>query len=162
MRLMSFLPSSLVLMVLACSDGKSPTGPSASAKESLLTGTKWKVTAHTISPGVDYADDGTLVTDLFAVESQCSHDDITSFSADGKFVMEEGATKCDPADPQQEKGTWSLNAAGDRFTHQSELDSRPMVYQVVELSARKLVLSSPDEGWGDGKSHTDILTFSPI
>ncbi|MEO6096385.1 MAG: hypothetical protein ABIW76_12040 [Fibrobacteria bacterium] len=158
MRLNLLIPLTLATFMLACNDDKSPTA-SASGKDAILIGAKWKMTAHTITPAVDYDGNGTLVTNLFAVEHGCGHDDIDSYTSDHKFSFDEGPTKCDASDPQKETGTWSFNSAGDSLTIDSDLDPVPMKLKVVEVSATKLVLSSSDDSWGDGV-HTEVLTFS--
>ncbi|HRI59628.1 MAG TPA: lipocalin family protein, partial [Saprospiraceae bacterium] len=38
----------------------------------------------------------------------CDKDNFVEFKADGSFVSDEGATKCNAADPQQETGTWAF------------------------------------------------------
>ena len=49
------------------------------------------------------------VIDFSSSIEDCSKDDFLKFSVDGTYKVDEGATKCDPNDPQtQEAGTWKL------------------------------------------------------
>lgn len=38
----------------------------------------------------------------------CQQDNIERFETDGSLAFDEGATKCDPTDPQTEAGTWAF------------------------------------------------------
>ncbi len=41
----------------------------------------------------------------------CEKDDITTFNTNGTYSIDEGATKCDPDDPQiSDSGSWSLSS----------------------------------------------------
>ena len=71
--------------------------------------------------------------------SSCSKDDCTSFTSDGKFSFDEGATKCDPGDPQTSSGTFSLTEDGKTLVMTDNQLSLP--FTVEELTANKLVLT---------------------
>ncbi|CAN5388917.1 hypothetical protein BH11BAC2_BH11BAC2_03280 [soil metagenome] len=86
---------------------------SAQSNTDKLSGKDWKVTAETISPAIDLFGTGTLVTDLYnqpLVFPDCSKDDFTNFKSAGTYLTDEGATKCDAADPQTIAGTWTWNS----------------------------------------------------
>lgn len=68
----------------------------------------------------------------------CSKDDCTNFKSDKTISFDEGATKCDPSDPQTSEGTWSLSADGKTLTLTQ--DGISIDGTVVELTAAKLVL----------------------
>ncbi len=68
----------------------------------------------------------------------CTKDDCTNFKSDKTIAFDEGATKCDPSDPQTSAGTWSLSADGKTLTLTQ--DGISFNGTVVELSASKLVL----------------------
>jgi hypothetical protein len=144
----------------ACDDDKGSGPTSATGKAALLTGTKWKNSAHTVLPGVDYEEDGVLVTNIFAVEGACVHDDVMSLTADGKWSTDEGPSKCDPSDPQIETGTWAMNSAQDSVTITSDIDHQPMKFKLVELSATKWQFSTKSD-WDDGVDHVDTFTMIP-
>ena len=70
----------------------------------FLRGKNWKLTAATVSP----ARRG--VTDLYnTTYPSCQKDDINELRAANIFVLDNGAAKCDPADPQTQTGTWSYD-----------------------------------------------------
>jgi hypothetical protein len=69
----------------------------------------------------------------------CSADDCLSFSEDGNFSSDEGATKCDPSDPETTDGTYVFSEDGKTLTLIEDGISIPFV--VTELTSTKLVLS---------------------
>jgi hypothetical protein len=156
MKSMLFTGLAASFMLTACENDKSagPTG----GKTGLLTGAKWKISAHTITPGVDEDGDGVLTTNLFSSEGSCTQDDVTQYSANGKWSVDEGATKCDPSDPQVETGTWKLDAA-DSLTMISDLDDVTLKGKVESLTASQFRLSRLAD-WDDGVDHIETLTFS--
>jgi len=84
------------------------------AKDYLTAGF-WKMTAGTIDPGIDFG--GTVITDFYAFLDACEKDDLTRFNADGTITDDEGATKCDPDDPQTTTdGSWVLSADNKTVT----------------------------------------------
>lgn len=154
------LPSLLAAALLAACSGEKTPSPSASDAEALLTGAKWKLSAHTISPAIDWDGDGTMVTNMYAVNGDCVHDDIATYAPDHTFTIDEGAGKCDPSDPQQEKGTWSLDDAGDRLTLDSEIDAEPVVMRLAGINPSKLILTRTQTWPEDGITHTETFTFA--
>lgn len=68
----------------------------------------------------------------------CTKDDCTNFKSDKTASFDEGATKCDPTDPQTTTGTWSLSADGKTLTLTQ--DGVSLDGTVVELSSSKMVL----------------------
>ncbi|HRI58252.1 MAG TPA: lipocalin family protein [Saprospiraceae bacterium] len=83
----------------------------------------------------------------------CTKDDCTNFKSDKTIAFDEGATKCDPSDPQTSVGTWSLSADGKTLTLTQ--DGISFAGTVIELSASKVVLEYDILGF---KSRT---TFQP-
>jgi hypothetical protein len=48
--------------------------------------------------------------DLLANMEACEKDNFTQFHTNMSFVVDQGATKCDPSDPQiDETGTWAFS-----------------------------------------------------
>lgn len=68
----------------------------------------------------------------------CTKDDCTKFNSDKTIAFDEGATKCDPTDPQTSTGTWSLSADGKTLSLTQ--DGFTIAGTVVELSSTKLVI----------------------
>jgi len=84
----------LILISWSCKKSDpTPVGPSSD-----LIAKTWKLTDLTIN-GVS----------SFSTIPSCTADDLFIFSKDGKYKHDEGATKCDPADPQiVETANWSF------------------------------------------------------
>lgn len=123
-----------------------------------ITGKNFVMTAWTIDPPVD-AGTGPF-SDLFALLPACTKDDITIFNADGTMIDDEGATKCDPGDPQTDEGTWSFV---DNETKLSiTFDNETQVMDIVELTENTLKLSYEEtEDYGDGEqTYTNTITFT--
>ena len=68
----------------------------------------------------------------------CTKDDCTKLNSDKTVTFDEGATKCDPNDPQSSTGTWSVSADGKTLT--VTVDGETTSGTIVELSSTKLVL----------------------
>lgn len=49
-------------------------------------------------------------TNFFNIIPACGQDDLLKFLAGNVLVSDDGATKCDPLDPQTITGTWSYDA----------------------------------------------------
>src|SRR5215216_255299 len=75
-------------------------------KTDYLTSGTWIVTAVTS----DEDGDGTYETNDFVDFDECYRDNFYTFHSDGKWEQNEGATKCDDADPQTNTALWQLNA----------------------------------------------------
>jgi hypothetical protein len=109
-------------------DVKQPT------KTELLTAHYWQTTAITVDPPLPYF--GTTITDLFSQFENCDKDDIKKFNTNNTIIYDEGATKCDPADPQTENGVWSFNSDETILTIDGES------YKVLTLTSTQLKTSS--------------------
>jgi len=82
---------------------------SAPTKTDLLTSGSWRLTASHVDPAIDANGDGVVENDIFAVAPSCFRDNLITFKSDGTYVVDEGATKCDPSDPQiMESSNWKF------------------------------------------------------
>ncbi|MEO8147023.1 MAG: lipocalin family protein [Bacteroidia bacterium] len=70
-----------------------------------LTDKNWKMTALTVDPPL-----GGILTDVYAQIQACTQDDLTIFKDDHSVNFDEGASKCDAADPQTTTGSWAYNS----------------------------------------------------
>lgn len=112
--LLSALFAALVLA--GCSkktEDPTPTTPTLSAKATLLTTPKWRITAIVSAATFNGQ---TTTNDSYATLRQCKRDDFGKFNADFSVVTDEGATRCTSTDPQTKTGSWSLNAAETQLT----------------------------------------------
>ncbi|MCW5922393.1 MAG: lipocalin family protein [Saprospiraceae bacterium] len=112
-------------LLTACNkDSKSP--------EELLTGPScWSyIKNETFNVATNQWQDDPL--------EDCEKDDCINFRDDDTVVFDEGATKCDPADPQSTTFSWSLSADGKTLTL-SDPSSGTFTGTVVELSESRFV-----------------------
>jgi hypothetical protein len=121
----------LVLIVGFAACGKEEDPPPT--KTQLLTSASWKFKSASVS-GVD------ITNQLQA----CQKDNVYTFNSSGSSAMDEGATKCNAADPQSTSGTWSfasnetiINLASPLFT------GGGTSLTVVTLSETELIVSFP-------------------
>lgn len=77
------------------------------SKVDLLTTGKWKMSALTVEPAIDWF--GTRVTNVYAQLPSCIQDDLTIFKIDGTVLYDEGPTKCESHDPQTTTAKWVFN-----------------------------------------------------
>jgi hypothetical protein len=104
------------------------------SKTEILTSTTcWSPTKQeTLDPTT-----GNWVED--AIEN-CTKDDCTTFKSDGTLTFDEGATKCDPTDPQTSSGSWSLSA--DEKSLILTESGTSFSFTIVEINEDKLVLET--------------------
>ncbi len=114
MNVKLLLPLAFVTVFSSC--GKDDPAPS---NTELLTSKTWKQT---------YLKTAGLTQDL----DPCELDDRTTFSTDGIHLLDEGATKCDPSDPQTISGTWSFQ--DDETTLRLSGDGVSSDFQILMLS----------------------------
>ncbi len=98
-----------------------------------LTKDTWKL----IDSRSDNNADGELTADESDIDD-CEKDDINTFHTDGTYHREEGATKCDPADPDSEEWPWTL--ASDNKTLTITYDGVPIPFEITEITGSTLVL----------------------
>lgn len=95
-----FLPLVISLALFnSCSKDDDSNNTTPQTKTQLLTAHSWKLTGSKLN-GVDD----------FSTLDACDLDDIATFLSNGTGNMDEGATKCDPADPQTSPITWSFQS----------------------------------------------------
>jgi len=91
----------IVAVVAACKKSNSSDG----SRTTLITKAAWK---YDLS-GVDLNKDGAIdLPDTTALP--CEKDNTYLFKKDSTGVADEGATKCDPTDPQSSNFNWSLKS----------------------------------------------------
>lgn len=121
--------AAITMSFSACKKDEATTETPKISGASLLTGKDWRITALTItSPG------GTI--DVFSTLAACEKDDLLEYLANGTIVSKEGATKCDPADPDTEPGGfWALI---DNDTKLRIIDGDTNIIDIIELSANTM------------------------
>jgi hypothetical protein len=124
----------ICLALIACH--KSDKKPS---NTSLVTSTTWKYS----DAGIDQDNNGTKDFSLPPGTLQsCDLDNTITFKSDGTGVVDEGATKCDAADPQTIPFTWNFT------NNETTINFSTAVIagiggeaKIIELSSNKLTLS---------------------
>ncbi len=156
------IPCIAAVWYLSACDG-SPTGPAVPASEAeivaVLTGSQWMRAGLSITPGFDINADGRVITDLFAEEPACAHDDVFTMKADGTWMNDEGPTKCDVDAPQVGTGTWTLNATHDSLYTDDDSDPDPQVAKIAVLNPSGLSLVAVSTDWPDGQARTQTFTW---
>jgi hypothetical protein len=150
-KILSFVLLGSFLAFQGCKDDEGSTTPAAKTKTELLSASPWIMSAGTVSPGMPYGE-GNLITDLFSMSEPCEKDDETIFKADGTGSQNEGATKCDPDDPQEyDTFTWSFNSEETEIMLDGDTAS------IVTLSETNMVVTTILIE--DGTSYTVTSTF---
>ena len=97
-----------------------------------LTAHDWKLTSVKIGGIASTLDD-------------CDKDDSVTFHDDGEYHSDEGATKCEPTDPQETTGTWSISSSTTPETLTIKYDDGGTQvteeYDITELTDSRMVLS---------------------
>lgn len=95
-----------VLLFGACKKDDNNPSPDAS---SILTTGSWQITSSVSV--IEYPSPaGTQTVDIYALAQDCIKDNTFKLNANGTITTDEGATKCDPNDPQTfTEGTWQLS-----------------------------------------------------
>jgi len=96
---------------------------SPASKTSIIASKAWRVTSFKFSVG------SVVVLDYLQGMPACELDNVTKFATAGTYIIEEGATKCDPSDPNvYDTGNWKLESNETKFNLDGEL------LDVVEIS----------------------------
>lgn len=126
--------------LISCKKEESVTPtPTVSAKAVLLTAKPWKITAW------EFNFNG-VITDSYKSILACEKDDSYTFNADGKWVLNVNANKCNWAiDQTIYNGTWKL-VENDSKLYLSEWSLRADNYVIEELSETTLKIALLSSG----------------
>jgi len=101
----------LLISISSCKKDEETTTPTPKKTNyELLVGKGWVVSSATSSTPIDWNDDGNRSTDIYAQMDACDKDDFTTYNVNNTYITDEGATKCDPGDPQTWSGIWLLSS----------------------------------------------------
>jgi hypothetical protein len=105
------------------------------SKTEILTRSSWKLTALTVEPPANG------ITNLFDQNPKCVTDNITFFTNDKKYTIEEGVTKCADNNPTiNDQGSWAFSSDEKNLSFTS---SNPAFgkteYELVSLDKSKFV-----------------------
>jgi Lipocalin-like domain len=128
-------------------------------KTELLTGKTWKVSSIIVAPGFPNPNGGSPITEMLTQMPACFKDDLWKYSNDKKYVIDEGASKCDPTDPQiSETGTWAFNSTETLLTMTST--TTVTEFTLLELSATTLKMSPVELMTHNGVNYAFTYTFA--
>ena len=111
----------------------------------------WRMTAVTTDPPINFG--GIQFSDLYAQFQDCDKDDLLIFKTNGTVNYDEGATKCDPTDPQTTTGVWVLNTDETVVTVDGES------WTILEISDNRLKVKYTTDFFGNGVNSTITATF---
>jgi hypothetical protein len=110
--------------------------PVAKSKTDLLTQAAWKQTNSESGTGGVYTSD-------WSTYEPCEKDNLTTFKKDKTYQTTEGATKCDPTDPDVlDSGNWEFSAG------ETQLIVNSLAGTIVTLDENNFVFTV-DFGGGD-------------
>lgn len=136
------LRSTLILFIVGFLSSCNKDDEAPVTKSQTISGKKWISTALTINPGVQFEEGGPVITDLYAFYQNagrtCINDDIKVFNLNGTYTFEEGASKCQPTNPQvYESGTWLFSS--DESALVTNTGGNTINYDILTLDATSLV-----------------------
>lgn len=108
------------------------------SKAEIIAGKNWKMTAITVNG-----------QDTYSAYDACDRDDIYIFSKYSKYTIKEGATKCDPSNPDSIEGTWSIN--GNKLIITEDGLSLAINADILQLDTKTLKYSFDEIVLGTGK-----------
>jgi hypothetical protein len=151
----------LVVSTLSACKKDSENSPS---KTDLLTSKKWRITAETETSTVTTTGSAPITTtsNQYATTPACEKDNFTQFSTNKTFVEDEGASKCDPNDPQTTSGTWDLPGDQTKLIVGTSGVPGTNDFEVLELTSSTLRLrdSYSYSSSGITYSGTSEITFT--
>ncbi len=145
MKLLSSLTFLLAIIIFTNVRCKKDDDEKMLSKTELLTSGTWKLTA-VVS---DNDANGSYETDEFAGFSDCYKDNYYTFQSNGILELNEGPTKCSPADSQTETATWQLTQ------NETYLKINTDEWKLEELTTSILKWK---ENYSDGRS--SLVTFT--
>jgi hypothetical protein len=139
----------IVVLFNVCACSKNGGGEKVPTKTELISSSTWKYS----TAGIDFDNNG---TSDFPVPADyikpCTTDNTLTFKSDGTGSVSEGATKCDPLDPQNVPFGWSFK------NNESDINFSTAIFagisgdaKVIELTSTKLTMSK-----------TIVLPISPL
>ena len=114
----------------------------------------WQVTADVVTPPLDFGSGP--ISDLYSILDACDKDDLYIIKANGVGEFNEGASKCDPADPQSEPFSWSLQDNGTVLVISDGSSSANFQVAQLNQTTMKLVITESILG----TTYTETITYT--
>jgi hypothetical protein len=117
------------ISITGCGKDKDPAP--AKTKTQLLTQSTWKFSSATVGG-----------SDVSAFLQTCQKDNILTFASAGTGVVDEGATKCNAADPQTNPFTWNFQSSETvLFISATLFTGGSSTFNLITLTETQLVVS---------------------
>ncbi|HLO81363.1 MAG TPA: lipocalin family protein [Chitinophagaceae bacterium] len=141
----------LALFIISSSCSKDDSKPAVSKAQMIAR--NWKQTDLLASQA------GLPAVSIFDTFYQpCNKDDIWQFKADGTYIVVEGASKCNAADPDTvSSGTWQLTDSDTKIII-DDASEPAQTLNIVELSTTTFKLSGTETISGSVVTATIIFT----
>ncbi|KAB2917679.1 MAG: hypothetical protein F9K23_04665 [Bacteroidetes bacterium] len=148
-KLMLVAVAALALTATSCKkdadENPTPSPAPAPTKTQLLTAKSWRMTSMKV---------GTM--DYIGFLPACQKDDFMTFKTNFTVIDDEGATKCDPSDPQVETSAWSF------INNETAIVSESTdTLKILKLTADTLRVETKFET-DEGKRETANMTFITV
>ena len=136
------------LAFFSCKKNDSSSG--GTSKTTLISQQSWQFN----NAGLDPNKDGTIDQDISSFVSACLKDNTVAFAATGSGTADEGATKCNSADPQTIPFTWGfasnetmINITGNAIA------GKGGQYKIIALNSTQFSLSKDTTITGFGATN---------
>ncbi|TAH06977.1 MAG: hypothetical protein EAZ13_07540 [Sphingobacteriia bacterium] len=143
----------LMLIVAACSKKDDTIANNSKTPMELITNGKWYISAFTSSVPVDLNGNGVLTTNLFGAMEACEKDNYFVFKSNLEIIFNQGATKCNSNDPQEDTEDWKF------LNGEKEIEISGEPYTIVELTASALVIKEKNSQVTSGVRHVNTISF---
>lgn len=131
------IAGTLLIIVVFTSCSKDDNKNALKSKTSLITQSPWSMTK------LETKTNNGIWSDIYPGLNACTKDNKSTFSSSGTYTLDEGATKCDPGDPQNSTLSWSFGA------NETMLTIGTATYTLDQLGETTLVFSSSSENNGN-------------
>lgn len=138
MRTKLFILSFFSFVFFSCDKDDSSSPGTTTSNTTILTQQSWTFN----NAGLDPNKDGTIDQDISTQVPACLKDNSVSFASNGNGTVDEGATKCNAADPQTLPFTWNF-ASNETLINinGNAIAGKGGQYKIVALSSTQLSLS---------------------
>lgn len=140
---------------------KKDDGGGNTDKTAILTSGKWQLTAQSTLTTKNAV--AQPINDEYADLDGCERDDFMQLRSDKNIIMDEGASKCDPTDPQiYTVGTWSLLANDTKLRQSNVMVTIDWDIEQLDDNTLKISTTSSDVFGGDSYIYKSTSVFKHI
>ena len=138
-------PLLILTLVMLFSSCKKDKQPAVENTLTMLQNKNWKITALTVTPGYS----GAASDDIYNTWMEaCDRDNLFRFNTGNEFILDEGPTKCNPADLQTQPGTWGYNDAVSMLNFQLTSPADAYSLKIVSINQNSFVGTESETAGG--------------